>query len=219
MNNSTEKYWGLFDEKNIGTIWWISRVHSSNRFNLIVPLILLPFLVFCAYKCSMDVAALQVRSIVTLGLNVGIVLLALLVTGFTFIASFCNPGVYVFLASQIHVGNCKHELNYLKYNFFMFIALIFELAVFCFVCLLIFLFAFSGSPITTFIDSIGHCEKSVIVKCVLVALSIFLIYFAMQFKAFLFNIYHVCITAIVWYKHQQDSQSTQHYENQENQNT
>jgi len=218
MDNSTNKYWGLLDEKNLYTIWWIARIHSTSRFNFLIPLVALPFLVFCAYGCSVDIAVSQIRVIIAIGLNVGIVLLALLVSGFTFIASFCNPGVYVYMASQIHVGNCKHELNYLKYNFFMFIALIFELAVFCFVCLLIFLFAFSGSPITTFIHSIGHCEKSVIVKCVLVALSSFLIYFAMQFKAFLFNIYHVCITAIVWYKHQQDSQNMQHYENQENQN-
>jgi len=30
----------------------------------------------------------------------------------------------------------------------------------------------------------------------------------MQFKAFLFNIYHVCITAIVWHKHQQNLSNT-----------
>jgi len=90
----------------------------------------------------------------------------------------------------------------------MFVALIFELAIFCFVCLLVFLFAFSGSPILTFIDNIGYCEKSVIIKSVLVVLSVFLIYFAMQFKAFLFNIYHVCITAIVWHQHQKDSSNS-----------
>jgi hypothetical protein len=142
MDNSTEKYMGLFDEKSLCAIWWVSRIHSVNWFNLKVPLVAFPFLVFCVYRCSIESAALQIHAITVIGLNVGVVLLALLVTGFTFIASFCRPEVYVFMASRIHEGNCKHKLNYLKYNFFMFIALVFELAMFCFVCLLIFLFTF-----------------------------------------------------------------------------
>lgn len=208
MENSTENNWELLDEKNLCTIWWISRIHSGNWFNLVMPLVALPFLILCAYECSVDVATAQIRAITAIGLNVGIVLLGLLVSGFIFIASFCNPDLYLYMASKIHVGACKHRLSYLKYNFFMFMAIIFELSMFCFACLLIFLFTFSGCPILIFIDSIGYCEKSVIIKSVLIVLSFFLIYFAMQFKAFLFNIYHVCMTAIVWYKHQQDSPNT-----------
>jgi len=185
----------LFDEKSLFAIWRKSRREWSlpciNWFVVFATLILA-----IIYSCYADQKWLQgqILFIASTGLEVGLIVLGLLVAGFSFAATSGKSEMYIYMATH-------HEkpggLSYWKYYFFPFVATFAELFLFCIICFFVRIF----SPPQHFYQFFPYLSevKPLIIPIVFCTLATYLAYLMMGLKSFLWNLYAFTTTFTMWH--------------------
>lgn len=142
------------------------------------------------------------RALIEAGLNFSASILGFLIAGFTIFATLTKPTLLVKMYDETHP---KSKLNYLKHNFFAFMQVFATLLFLLAVCVLAKIL---GSPGGALIKILQYSQryiclqmdfvKIVIIDMTYVFLGTLFYYSVMSLKSFIFNVYHVIITSVVW---------------------
>jgi hypothetical protein len=194
----------LLKERNLWNIYWLSWKLPVSWFNLISSWFLLVILGFHMWfsEKTTSVMAEEVRSLVDTGFNFAGSILGFLIAGFTIFATLNKPDLFKAMARKRH----KTGLSYLKYNFFTFMKVFIHYISFVATCLLIKLLASPSGTISAGIDFLNiyiSSLKIVAIKHTIVAIGFALLgtwffYLIMLLKSFIFNVYHIVMTAVRW---------------------
>lgn len=195
----------LFEEKTLGGIVLKSVFRLSlSLFNTVTTLLILVLLSLHAFYFESNVATLvnNVRTFADVGLSFGSSILGFLIAGFTIFATLTKPSLFIMMYNNEHP---KSKLNYLKHNFFAFIEVFVVYLVLLGACLLIKIFGGQEGALLKAMEFIScHSTvelttiKEIVVKASYITMGAFLYYSLVSLKSFVFNIYHIVITSIVW---------------------
>lgn len=195
----------LFDEKSLGGIFLKSVLRLSHSlFNTVTTCAVLALLALHAlyFDTKLLSLAATVRSMADVGLSFGSSILGFLIAGFTIFATLTKPSLFIMMYKNVHP---KSGLNYLKHNFFAFIEVFVVYLVFLGGCLLIKIFGGPDGALLQFLkfvacrtDSELDTLKEIVIKGAYIVTGTFLYYSLVSLKSFVFNIYHIVITSIVW---------------------
>lgn len=195
----------LFDEKNLGSIFLKSVLRLSHSpFNTVTTCAVLGMLTLHAiyFNDNISFLASTVRSIADVGLSFGSSILGFLIAGFTIFATLTKPSLFIMMYKNIHP---KSGLNYLKHNFFAFIEVFVVYLVFLGACLLIKIFGSPDGALLQFLKFLAdrtsselEIFKEIVIKGTYIFIGALLYYSIVSLKSFVFNIYHIVITSIVW---------------------
>jgi len=190
----------LTEEKSLAQIAWRSRRIPSNGFNVLVMIVTVATATTYAYWSSRPSSSLVEldRLIASTGLTLSTTVLGFLIAGFTIFATLTKPSLFQRMAIITHQ---KSGLSYLKYNFFTFIQVfIHYLCYTAFTWLLLIIGAKEGplgeAAQRAFDNPV--VIKSFIARLGLVVLVAWSAYVLLILKSFVFNIFHVVMTAIRW---------------------
>jgi hypothetical protein len=147
---------------------------------------------------SSSALAERVRSWATVGFGFSVAILGFLLAGFTIFATMTRTDLAVEMAKQ---KEDETGLSYLKYNFAAFLDVFIKYLAFVGIYLAIVLFGPPGglaSILLNYLPSGGEIEKRILAAAGVVAVGYFLVHMLVALWAFVFNVYHVVMTAIRW---------------------
>jgi hypothetical protein len=190
----------LTEEKSLSQIAWRSRVLPWNRFNVGVTV--------CTALAAILYASISTRPyssfadwdrlIASNGFALGAQVLGFLIAGFTIFATLTKPSLFRRMAVKIHK---ETGLTYLKYNFYAFVQVFIHYIAFTIANLLIILLGTAkgpGSEVLEHVCSNVASGKSFVSRFIFCLMLTWFIYVLVLLKSFVFNIYHVVMTAIRW---------------------
>ncbi|MBT2119832.1 hypothetical protein KK141_22540 [Dyella sp. LX-66] len=189
----------LISEKRMGQVFLKSLRLQPSKFNLIVTLLsFVGFLVdgFLS-KSNYVLMADFVRSFTALGLNVAFSVLAFLIAGFTVFATMTERSL--FMAKAI-MRDPESGLSFLKRDMFLVMRFFGYLLAYIFICLAFLLFSRKGGVIYSIIKmaDLGDDVRQWFVVFAYVAFSTISVFVILQVKSFIFNVYHLVMSSILW---------------------
>ena len=142
----------------------------------------------------------KVRKWSELGFTFATGIMGFLIAGFTIFATVNDKNLFITMAKTIHQ---KSGLSYLKYNFFTLMWVFIAYLGFSIICLLVQLLGGTSGFISIIIKLIAGDNNFLIIKRFLVGIAIvavgtYFFYVLMLLQSFIFNIYHIVMTAIRW---------------------
>ena len=190
----------LMEEQSLAQIAWRSRRLPWNGFNLIITGsvgVLSSLYVATSSRPSAAFAEWS-RSLSLIGIAFAAQVLGFLIAGFTIFATLTKPELFRRMAVITHK---ESQLSYLKYNFFTFVQVFIHYLSFTAVCLMVGIVGASNGPLSEVVHRL--CEdpdttKALLAKIAYVVLCTWSVYILVALKSFIFNIYHVVMTAIRW---------------------
>ena len=185
----------LFDEKSLFAVWRKSR-HEWNSPCINGFVIFITLILAIIYSCYADQKWLQgqILFIASTGLEVGVIVLGLLVAGFSFAATSGKPEMYIYMATHYEKSR---GLLYWKYYFFSFVATFAELFLFCLICFFVRIFS-PPNTLTNFFPYLSEV-KPLVIPMVFCILATYLAYLMMELKSFLWNLYAFTTTVTMWH--------------------
>lgn len=173
-----------------------------NKINIFSTLTIFGMLsVYAIFSTESSVLLLEKgRKWAELGFSFSIGILGFLIAGFTIFSSVSDKNLFVAMAKNKHD---KSGLSYLKYNFFTLMYVFIVYLGFAILCLLIQLLGGSSgfiSIVTKFIveEKYFLSVKRIFAIVNLVTTGTWFFYSLMLLQSFVFNIYHIVMTAIRW---------------------
>jgi hypothetical protein len=132
------------------------------------------------------------------GFSAGI--LGFLIAGFTIFATVSDKSLFITMAKTRHE---KSGLSYLKYNFFALMYVFIAYLGFAILCLLIQLLGGASGFISIMTELIAGKDHFLVTKRFLAGVSVVVVgtwffYSLMLLQSFIFNVYHIVMTAIRW---------------------
>ena len=190
----------LTEEKSLSQIAWRCRVLPWNWFNVTVTsATAIGTVVYAA--CSARPHSLFAdwdRLIASNGFSLGTQVLGFLIAGFTIFATLTKPSLFRRMAVKVHK---QTGLTYLKYNFYAFVQVFIHYIVFTMINLLVIVLGTAKGPMSEVLDRVSTNTdgiKSFTTRCVFCLMLTWFVYALVLLKSFIFNIYHVVMTAIRW---------------------
>lgn len=190
----------LTQEKSLAQIAWRSRRLPSNRFNVVVTLATAALATIYALWSRRPYASFAEwdRLMASTGVAFASQILGFLIAGFTIFATLTKPTLFRRMAVVEHE---RSRLSYLKYNFFAFVQVFIQYLCFAAFCLLCLVFGASNGAVSEIAER-GFDEparvKAFVARLGFVVLITWSIYILVVLKSFIFNTYHVVMTAIRW---------------------
>jgi len=187
---------GLVDiYKSIRSKLQVSRINSFSTLAVFAMLI-----VYATTSSESSISLLEkVRKWSELGFTFATGIMGFLIAGFTIFATVSDKNLFVMMAKTPH----KSGLSNLKYNFFTLMSVFITYLGFSILCLLVQLLGGTSGFISIIIRLIAEENSFLIVKRFLAGLAIVVIgtwffYSLILLQSFIFNIYHIVMTAIRW---------------------
>lgn len=140
----------------------------------------------------------KVRYLADLGFTFTIQILGFLVAGFTIIATITRKELFMMMA---RVPYPKSEFSYLKYTFFLFMRVFVLYLGFCALCLFIRVFGQPQGPATVlfyYLPANFVIAKHLAAQVLFVLVGAWLFMSVLALQSFVFNVYHMVMTAIRW---------------------
>lgn len=192
----------ILREKSLWDAYRQSRLIPSNSwFNAVTTIICVVLLaVFLYFDCTEpDALAKRLAKFALDGITFASTILGFLVAGFTVFATITKPELFVFMAIRKH---SKTNLSWLKYNFFRFIDVFIAYLIFGGYCLLVrVLYEEDSGNVVFWLASFSaepSAVKADITKILYLLLMGLFVQVLLLLKSFIFNVYHVVMTAIRW---------------------
>ena len=195
--NDLTKEIGLLD------IYKVSRSRlPRNKINIFSTLSV--FVMLTVYSVASDetsnLLVEKVRKWAELGFSFSSGILGFLIAGFTIFATVSDKSLFVKMAQTTHQ---KSGISYLKYNFFALMYVFIAYLGFAALCLLIQLLGGSSGFVSIVIRAIAGNEyylptKRLLVGFGLTAVGTWFFYSLALLQSFIFNVYHIVMTAIRW---------------------
>lgn len=175
---------------------------QKSQINIFSTTVVFVMLIVYALSSSEDSISLleKVRKWSELGFTFATGIMGFLIAGFTIFATVSDKNLFITMAKTVHH---KSGLSYLKYNFFTLMWVFIAYLGFAILCLLIQLLGGSSGFISIILKLIAGNSNFLIVKRFLVGIAIVVVgtwffYVLMILQSFIFNIYHIVMTAIRW---------------------
>jgi hypothetical protein len=176
---------------------------------------LLAVYVFYSSESSFELLE-KTRKWSELAFNFSVGILGFLLAGFTIFATVSDKSLFVAMAKAKHR---KSGLNYLKYNFFslMYVFIVYlGLAILCLLIQLLgsssglisILLRFSLTQLISDSEEYFNMAKMIISKVSIVVVGTWFFYSLILLQSFIFNIYHIVMTAIRWEIENQQNDSS-----------
>lgn len=195
----------LFKENSLLKIFLTSCFKlSPSRFNTATTIILFCILAGHVWIAPKDSAIIViVRTLVEAGLNFSASILGFLIAGFTIFATLTKPSLLIKMYETTHP---ESGLNYLKYNFFAFLQVFAILLFFLGVCVVVKILGVPDGAFSKLLNYLAENNswmhqdtvKAIVVDVSYLLLGTLFFYSVVSLKSFIFNIYHVIVTSIVW---------------------
>jgi len=189
----------LTKERNLLDIYRQSRKITSSGFNQVASAIVLCLLLtYVLASSNVHVIARNVRELADLGFNFTVGILGFLLAGFTIFATVSKTKLLKTMAVTQHK---ESGLSYLKYSFFAFMKVFIVYLAFATLCLLIKIIGGPEGPVTlliTWMPSGVRTLKRVVASISLIVVGTWFFFLLMVLKSFIFNVYHIVMTAIRW---------------------
>lgn len=143
---------------------------------------------------------IKMRKLAETGFSFSTGILGFLIAGFTIFATVVDKNLFAAMAKVIHT---KSGLSYLKYNFFILMYVFIVYLGFAILCLLVQLVGDTSGFISIMTKLVAGEEYFTTVKHLLVRIGVVVVgtwffYSLIILQSFIFNIYHVVVTAIRW---------------------
>ena len=191
--------WDIYVQvRRLGSSWF-NRLSTGAVFVLLVL-----YLIYAGE--SAHTVAEKVRSFSEFGLNFVAAILGFLLAGFTIFFTVSKMDLFMLMAKIEHRPT---KITWLKYSFFTFMDVFIVYISFLSLCVLIKLFASSNGFLTVILKHIGSPEitKKIIASIGLIVIGTWLFYLVISLKSFIFNIYHIAMTAIRWEVEKKDGEA------------
>lgn len=173
-----------------------------NNINFYSTLSVLSMLIVYAFASTESSTTLieKARKWAELGFSFSVGILGFLIAGFTIFATVSDKSLFIAMAETSHK---KSGLSNLKYNFFTLMYVFIIYLAFAILCLLIQLLGGSSGFISIIFQLIVGETYFLLSKRILAGIGIVVIgtwffYSLMLLQSFIFNIYHIVMTAISW---------------------
>jgi len=198
----------LLKESNLWAVFRKSlRIKRSKR-NVLVALAIgaLAFAVTIPEPRA-GVIASQIHSLSTIALGATVSLLGFLIAGFSFFATVSDKAMFCRMAEHTHK---ESGLSYLKFNLFVFMRVFTEYLMMSLLTLVaVLVFAPDSASRSTIrrwtrdltwpgFLNIGHPMDAALLAVALSVLVGLFVYLLMELGSFIFNVYYVVMTTIVW---------------------
>jgi uncharacterized membrane protein YjfL (UPF0719 family) len=190
----------LTEEKSLARIAWRCRVLPWNRFNVIITGLAALFSMIYASASVRPHSSFAEwdRLLASAGLAFGGQVLGFLIAGFTIFATLTKPALFKRMAVVTHE---ETGLSYLKYNFFAFVQVFIQYLCFTATSLVFMVAGPARGPASEIVERISENNESakvVVTRIAFCLLFTWSVYVLALLKSFIFNIYHVVMTAIRW---------------------
>ncbi len=190
----------LTEEKSLAQIAWRSRVLPWNRFNVVVTSVAAACGILYASASGRPHSSFAEwdRLMASNGAAFGGQVLGFLIAGFTIFATLTKPALFKRMAVVIHE---ETGLSYLKYNFFAFVEVFIQYLCFTASSLLLMVSGPIKGPASEILERVfdnSDLAKALAARLVFCLMFTWSIYLLLLLKSFIFNIYHVVMTAIRW---------------------
>lgn len=198
----TEAKKDIFKEKSLLDAYRkIRLIRPRSHFNSIATvacIVVIGIFVFCDTSAPKELVT-RLGKLASDGITFSTTILGFLVAGFTVFATITKPELFTYMAVRKHTDS---GLSYLKYNFFLFLNVFIVYLLFAAISLAIrVLYDGDGLNMASWLGSFSVAPEEVS-KDVSKILYIFLLGLFIQalllLKSFVFNTYHVVMTAIRW---------------------
>lgn len=173
-----------------------------NKINIFSTLTVFTMLVVYAVASTESSVFLleKVRKWAEVGFSFSAGILGFLIAGFTIFATVSDKSLFIAMATTRHQGS---GLSYLKYNFFILMYVFIAYLGFAILCLLIQLLGGTSGFISIMTELIAGKDNLLLTKRFLAGVSIVVVgtwffYSLMILQSFIFNVYHIVMTAIRW---------------------
>lgn len=140
----------------------------------------------------------KLRYLADLGFTFTIQILGFLVAGFTIIATITRKELFIMMAQ---VPYPESKFSYLKYTFFLFMRVFILYIGFCALCLFIRVFGQPQGPATVlfhYLPANFVIVKNLAAQVLFVLVGAWLFISVLALQSFVFNVYHMVMTAIRW---------------------
>ncbi|MBE9176793.1 hypothetical protein IQ225_18380 [Synechocystis salina LEGE 06155] len=173
--------------------------NKINNFSTLAIFTMLIVYAFTSTETSISLLE-KTRKWSELGFNFSAGILGFLIAGFTIFASVNDKSLFITMAKTKHE---KSGLSYLKYNFFTLMYVFIVYLGFAILCLLIQLLGQTSGFISIIVELIAGKDNFLETKRFLAGISIIVVgtwffYSLMLLQSFIFNVYHMVMTAIRW---------------------
>lgn len=178
-----------------------SRLPSNKINNLSTLAIFVMLIVYAVASTESSVSLLETtRKWAEVGFSFSAGILGFLIAGFTIFATVSDKSLFITMAKVRHE---KSGLSYLKYNFFALMYVFIAYLGFAILCLLIQLLGGTSGFISIMTKLISGKKYFLETKRILTSISIVVVgtwffYSLMLLQSFIFNVYHIVMTAIRW---------------------
>jgi len=173
-----------------------------NKINIFSTLAIFAMLtVYAVASTESSISLLEkMRKWAEMGFSFSVGILGFLIAGFTIFATVSDKSLFVAMAKVKHE---KSGFSYLKYNFFALMYVFIAYLGLSILCLLIELLGGSSGFISIIIKLVAGEHYFLMIKRFLagagvVVVGTWLFYSLMLLQSFIFNIYHIVMTAIRW---------------------
>lgn len=173
-----------------------------NKINVFSTLAVSGMLIVYAVASTESSASLleRTRKWAEVGFSFSAGILGFLIAGFTIFATVSDKSLFITMAKATHE---KSGLSYLKYNFFSLMYVFIAYLGFAMLCLLIQLLGGTSGFISIITDLIAGKDHFPVIKRFLAGISVVVVgtwffYSLMLLQSFIFNVYHIVMTAIRW---------------------
>lgn len=190
----------LTKERNLFAIYRQLRKFPKSRFNLLSTGSVFIALVLYAMFTSESVSLIadKVRSLADLGLNFAAAILGFLIAGFTIFFTVSKLDLFISMSKIRHNAT---GVSWLKYSFFVFVDVFTVYLMFIAMCIFIKIFASPNGPIyllLTMFDWNFKMASRILSRLGIVIIGTWFFYLVVALKSFIFNVYHIAVTAIRW---------------------
>lgn len=189
----------LIREKNLWDIYRVSRKIPHSKFNFAVAsgaaIILVVYVLLS--KDQPSELKNQVLKLSELVFGFALNVLGFLLAGFTIFATISKPGLLLEMQKRQHP---KYGMSWLKYNYCVFFRVFIYYLAFAGFCAGLLVLGQSSSAWRILFgdDDIGRFAKSLLLKTSFVVIGGGWAVLLLSLKSFIFNIYHVVMTALRW---------------------
>lgn len=142
---------------------------------------------------------IKIRKWTELGFSFSAGILGFLIAGFTIFATVSDKSLFVTMAKSLHSGT---QLSYLKYNFFSLMYVFILYLGFAILCLLVQILGGESGFLSIILNQLSGSNfvsvKRFIAGFGIIFVGTWFFYLLMLLQSFIFNIYHIVMTAIRW---------------------
>lgn len=192
----------LTSEKDLWSVFLLSRKVKPSRFSLWVTLLVASALLLTAFRFSVPTEAIlrDTRKWAEIGLSYAITTLGFLIAGYTIFATVADPKMM--LAMMEHTDS-ETGLPTLKVNHIKFMKVLIDYILWIFIYILVVLFGQPEGLVSHLVSSLpnGGCIKDVLSRFAYVTIGASFAYLLMMLQAYVFNIYAIVMNMLRWERH------------------